>query len=43
MLSYSVDTKGTHNPGYESRSPPSFSFGYQLQCNVDPYEALLGQ
>jgi len=28
MLSYSVNTKGEHNPGYGVRYPPSFSFGY---------------
>jgi hypothetical protein len=38
MLSYSVDTTGTHNPDFMVRYPPSFSFGYQLQCGVDPYE-----
>ena len=37
LSSYSVDENGTKNPGYEIRYPPSFSFGYQLQCSVDPF------
>jgi hypothetical protein len=41
MMSYSIDTKKNHNPGYSLRYPPSFSFGYQLQCGVDPYEAFV--
>lgn len=41
MMSYSIDMKGNHNPGYGVRYPPSFSFGYQLQCGVDPYESFV--
>lgn len=39
--SFSVDQDGNKNPGFKVRYPPSFSFGYQLQCNVDPYEGLI--
>jgi len=39
--SYSVDQDGNTNPDFEVRYPPSFSFGYQLQCNTDPYETML--
>jgi hypothetical protein len=39
--SYSVDQDGNRNPGFDIRYPPAFSFGYQLQCNVDPYESLI--
>ena len=28
ISSYSVDEKGTHQPGYKVRYPPAFSFGY---------------
>ena len=41
LHSFSVDASGEKNPDFEIRYPPAFSFGFQLQCNVDPYESLL--
>ena len=41
MSSYSVDEQGNINAGFTVRYPPSFSFGYQWQCGVDPYEHLV--
>lgn len=40
LSSYSVDYNGNKNPDFKIRYPPSFSFGYQLQCGVDPYAAF---
>jgi hypothetical protein len=37
LSSYSVNHEGNKNVDYQIRHPPSFSFGYQLQCSVDPY------
>lgn len=39
IKTYIVDENGISHDG-EVKSPPSFSWGHQTQCNVDPYAKM---